>query len=113
MVEKRTFRWGGAEKRAEKKIESQPVVSQKLDNLAEKMLLADGKNPYVKGELTIHNLAELSQHIESFEHHEVPWVADWIEYLGDGETAKRIREDPARFKRVVSERYTELKRQLP
>jgi len=113
MVDKRTSRWGGAEKRAEKKIETVAVVSDKLDNMAERMLLADGKNPYVKGELTIRNLAELSQNIETFEHHEAPWVADWIEYLGDGETAKKIRGDPSRFKKIVCERHAELKRQLP
>jgi hypothetical protein len=112
MVDKRTSRWGGAEKRAERKIETVPVVSEKLDNLAERMLLADGKNPYFKGDLVIHNLAELSQHIESFEHHEVPWVADWIEYLGDAETADKIRGDPSRFKKIVCERHAELKRQF-
>jgi len=112
MVEKRQSRWGGAEKRAEKKFENMAVVSETLDNLAKRMLLAEGKNPYLRGTLSIRNLEELSQNIETFEHHEAPWVADWIEYLGDTVTAKKIRDDPARFKRTVGERFTELKRQF-
>jgi hypothetical protein len=37
-------------------------------------------------------------------------VADWIEYLGDAETARRIRDEPSRFRKIVHERREELKK---
>jgi len=80
--------------------------------LASKLQIADGRNPYYRGDLTIRNIEELDRNLEVFEHHEAPWVADWLEYLGDAETARRIRAEPGRFKKIVRERWTELKKQL-
>jgi hypothetical protein len=48
-----------------------------------------------------------------FEHHEARWVADWLEYLGDAETAKRIRDEPSRFRKIVHERREELRKAYP
>ena len=41
------------------------------------------------------------------------WVASWLEYLGDSEVADRIRESPTEFKKIVDERYHELKKYSP
>ena len=89
-----------------------PKPDERLGALASKVYIADGKNPYYRGGLAIRNMEELDQSIGTFEHHEAPWVADWLEYLGDAGTARRIREEPARFKKIVQERWGELKRQL-
>jgi hypothetical protein len=91
-------------KQARKKVQLSP--------LAEGMFLAYGKNPYVKGDITIHNLDELQSNLESFEHHEAPWLADWIDYLGDAETAKMIRTEPSSFKKIIHQRWSELKKQF-
>jgi hypothetical protein len=83
-------------------------TDDRLFGLGTKMIVADGKNPYFRGELAIRNIAELDQNIASFEHHEAPWVADWLEYLGDAETARKIRAEPAHFKKFVHDRAAEL-----
>lgn len=83
----------------------------KLGALASKLQIADGKNPYYRGGLAIRNMEELDRNLEVFEHHEAPWVADWLEYLGDAETATRIRAEPGRFKKIIHERWAELRRQ--
>lgn len=82
----------------------------KLDAIATRLFVADGKNPYYKGGIAIHNLDELDRNIALLEHHEAKWVADWLEYLGDAETAKRIRDEPSHFKKIVHERREELKK---
>jgi len=84
-------------------------TDDRLFGLGTKMIVADSKNPYFKGTQAIHNIAELDQNIASFEHHEAPWVADWLEYLGDAETAGKIRAEPAHFKRFIHDRATELR----
>lgn len=84
-------------------------VNAGLAETAQRLLLADGKNPYFRGDLTIRNIEELDRAIALFEHHEAPWVADWLEYLGDGETAARIRAEPAHFRRIVHDRAAELR----
>ena len=89
-----------------------PKMDGRLGQMASRMYMADGKNPYYRGALSIRNIDELDRNLEVFEHHEAPWVADWLEYLGDAETAKRIRAEPARFKKIVHERWVELKKQL-
>ena len=82
-----------------------------LSKLAEGMFVAYGKNPYLKDDISIHNLDELERNIGLFEHHEAHWVADWMEYLGDAEAAKLIREEPAHFKRIIHQRWTDLKKE--
>ena len=88
------------------------TTDPKLEALASKLFIADGKAPYYKGDNAIHNLDELDRYIALFEHHEAKWVADWLEYLGDAEVAKRIRDEPSRFRRIVHERREELKKAL-
>jgi len=107
MLEKRNFRKAPppmGKKAAPAQIED------RMFHLATRMLTAEGKNPYHKGDLTIRNIDELDQNIASFEHHEAPWVADWLEYLGDAETAGRIRGEPVHFKRLIHERVSELRK---
>jgi hypothetical protein len=108
MVEKREPRKAETpakwRKQAQKKVQLSP--------LAEGMFLAYGKNPYIKGDMVIHNLDELERNIAAFEHHEAPWLADWIDYLGDVETARMIRAEPAGFKKIIHQRWSELKGQF-
>jgi len=88
-----------------------PRTDEKLGAIASKMFIADGKNPYYRENMAIHNLEELHQNMSYIEHHEAPWVADWLEYLGDAEVARKIRDAPSHFKNIVQERWAELKRQ--
>lgn len=108
MVDKRETRKGVASRKGRKAVKE----NVELSPLAERMFLAEGKNPYLKDGKAIHNLEELVQNIALFEHHEAPWVADWVQYLGDIDTARRIREEPAHFKRIINERWAELKKQF-
>ena len=48
--------------------------------------------------------------IHEFRDEHAPWIADWIEYLGDNKTAKKIRDAPGEFKEIISNRYEELKK---
>ena len=108
MVEKREARSGEAPAKGRK----QAQMNVQLGPLAEGMFLANGKNPYVKADISIHNLDELERNIASFEHHEAPWLADWIDYLGDAETAKMIRAEPSSFKKIIHNRWSDLKKQF-
>ncbi len=80
-----------------------------LAALANRMFVADGKNPYFRGDRTIRNLEELDLDIAGFEHHEAPWVADWLDYLGDAEVAQKLRAEPSHFRRIIHERAGELR----
>ena len=105
MLEKRDMR------RTTPTVMKAPATTDtKLDALASRLFIADGKAPYYKGDIAIHNLDELDRNIAHLEHHEAKWVADWLEYLGDAETAKRIRDEPSHFKKIVHERREELKK---
>ena len=81
-----------------------------LVKTAKDLFEATGKNPYYRGEKIIRNFKELKENLAEFTEDEAQWVASWIEYLGDAETAARIRERPSRFKEFISERYDELRR---
>jgi hypothetical protein len=105
MLEKRDMR------RTMPTVMKEPArTDPKLDALATRLFVADGKNPYYRGDLKIRNLDELDENLAVFEHHEAGWVADWLEYLGDAEAAKRIRDEPSHFRKIVHERRAELKR---
>jgi len=83
--------------------------SQKeLKRLAEKLLAPEDKEPYYLGEKCICNLRELRQNLDAFSEKEAPWAASWIEYLGDKETAQKIRREPSNFKTLVENRYAEI-----
>jgi hypothetical protein len=67
------------------------------------------KNPYYldRGSRTIviKNIAELRDNLDVFTGEEALWLASWIEYLGDKETAARIRETPTEFKEIIIARH--------
>jgi len=70
------------------------------------------KNPYylLRGTecVAIGNFSDLKANIELFVEAEAGWLASWIEYLGDKETANKIRELPRELRKIVIERYNEL-----
>jgi hypothetical protein len=67
------------------------------------------KNPYYQGSRAIANLRDLREHLDAFGPEEAVWLASWLEYLGDSETATKIRAEPDQFKQIVAARYEELK----
>ncbi len=80
-----------------------------LTKLATTLFEPEGKNPYYLREgKAIRNLNELKENLEYFSDKEAQWLASWIEYLGDKETAARIRAAPDAFKGIISERHAEL-----
>ena len=86
-----------------------------LSRLATSLFDPAGKNPYYlnrssSGDMTIaiKNLSALRDNLDAFNEEEAPWLAMWIEYLGDKETAERIRETPGEFKKIIAERHEEL-----
>ncbi|MEA2074888.1 MAG: hypothetical protein U9O85_04025 [Euryarchaeota archaeon] len=83
-----------------------------LSKLATFLFDPVGKNPYYlnrgNGSIAIKNFAELRGNLDAFTEEEAPWLAMWIEYLGDKETAARIRETPGEFKEIIIERHGEL-----
>jgi hypothetical protein len=71
------------------------------------------KNPYYlyKGNngIAVKNLIELNNNLDSFAGDDALWLASWIEYLGDKDTADRIRKAPGEFKEIIAVRYEELR----
>jgi hypothetical protein len=85
------------------------VKSKKeLEKLAKKLLAPEGKEPYYLGNRCVCNLRELHQNLYAFSEKEASQIASWIEYLGDKETAREIREVPSHFKLSITKRYAEL-----
>ncbi len=89
-----------------------------LSKLAASLFDPVGKNPYYLnrssssgGDMTIaiKNLSALRDNLDLFTEDEAHWLAMWIEYLGDKETAARIRETPGEFKEIILNRYEELR----
>lgn len=84
-----------------------------LSRLANSLFLPDGKNPYFlnKGiaRITINNLPELRENLDMFTEEDALWLASWLEYIGDKETATKIRETPGEFKEIIEERHDELR----
>jgi len=88
-----------------------------LSRLATSLFDPTGKNPYYLNRsssgdsdmtIAIKNLSELRDNFDMFNEKEAPWLASWIEYLGDKETAARIRETPGEFEEIIIERHEEL-----
>ena len=73
------------------------------------MFLPKEKKPYMFNGKPLKNLQDLKDYLVAFTGREALWVASWLEYLGDSETAERIREKPEKFKNAVMRRYKELK----
>lgn len=89
-----------------------PPLAQNLAEEARKLLRPSDRQPYWLGSQPIGNLEDLVNNLEQFTDDHAYWVADWIEYLGDGQTAERIRTERQRFKEIVRQRYQELKQFL-
>jgi len=83
-----------------------------LARLATSLFAPARKNPYYlnrgSSAIVIKNLAELRENLDVFTEEEAPWLASWIEYLGDKETAARLTETPGEFKDIIIERHEEL-----
>lgn len=80
-----------------------------LKDIAKKLFDATGKNAYELKDMAIKNFEELKNNLDKFTVKEAEWVASWIEYLGDKRTANRIRQVPADFKKIINNRYGQLK----
>lgn len=89
-----------------------PPAARNLAEEARKLLRPSDRQPYWLGSQPIGNLEELVANLERFTDDHAYWVADWIEYLGDKQTAERIRQERERFKEIVRGRYQELKQFL-
>ena len=88
------------------------VDLENIPGLAHQVLTGDGKNPYYFGGVSIQNLSELQTHLKNFQPHEANWLAEWIAYLGDEQTANKIQKDPENFRNIISTRYNELKKHV-
>lgn len=86
------------------------VHGKELSVIAVNLFSPVGKNPYYRGEKTITNFRELNAGLNDFTENEAQWVASWIEYLGDTNTAASIRKTPSRFRKIIKTRFTELLR---
>ena len=82
---------------------------QPLKRLAVMMFKPRDKNPYIFNGKPLKNLQDLKDYLVAFTGKEALWVASWLEYLGDRETAEYIRKKPEKFKNAVLKRYKELK----
>jgi hypothetical protein len=79
-----------------------------LKSMAKDLFEAAEKDAYYLGDIAIQNLNELMDHLEHMADDHAPWLADWIEYLGDKKTAKAIRKKTGDFKKIIKKRYKEL-----
>lgn len=86
-----------------------PPAARNFAEEARKLLRPSDRQPYWLGSQPIGNLEELVNNLERFTDDHAFWVADWIEYLGDRQTADRIRQERERFKEILRQRYQELK----
>ena len=77
--------------------------------LARRLFRPEGKSPYVFNGKPLKDLKDLKDYLVAFTGKEALWVASWLEYLGDSETARLIRKKPKDFKDIVQKRYRELK----
>jgi len=77
--------------------------------IARRLFRPEGKNPYVFNGKPLKTFKDLKDYLVAFTGTEALWVASWLEYLGDAETACRIRRRPRDFKGIVLKRYRELK----
>jgi hypothetical protein len=79
-----------------------------IRDIAQKVLFPHDRSPYQLGEHPIRNFQELKENLQFLSEYEATWVADWLEYLGDAETASNIYERPKDFRTMINERYREL-----
>jgi len=110
MAQKKKKKWDPIRRKWAEEVE---MEEQRKAEIASCLLRPAGKNPYylLRGTdcIAINNLAELKDRIDLFMENEAEWVAAWIEYLGDKDTADKIRASPSNFKSIIIERYEELR----
>lgn len=78
-------------------------------DMARRLFKPEGRSPYIFNGKPLNNFNDLKDYLVAFTGAEALWVASWLEYLGDAETADRIRRRPRDFKDIVLKRYRELK----
>lgn len=91
-----------------KKDTSKKGERAELAGVASKLFSPVEKSPYHRGEKAIRNFKELKRSLNEFTEKEAQWIASWIEYLGDIETATKIRRTPSRFREIITARFNEL-----
>jgi len=108
MAEKKKRKWDSITRKWADEVEGE----EKRAEIAACVFKPVEKNPYYlfRGAecVTIGNFVDLKDKIDLFGEAEAGWLASWIEYLGDKETANKIREMPRELGRIVIERYKEL-----
>jgi hypothetical protein len=108
MVEKKKRKWDSIARKWADEVEDE----EQKTVIAACMFSPVEKNPYYlrRGAecVTIGDFSDLKEHIDLFVEAEAGWLASWIEYLGDNQTANKIREMPGDLRRIVVERYNEL-----
>lgn len=85
------------------------IKRAELLRIAKSLFRAVGKNPYYHRGQPIRNFGELKDNLDKLTGEEAPWVASWIEYIGDAKTAAMIRQTPDKFKEIITARYEQLK----
>jgi dienelactone hydrolase len=109
MVEKKKRKWDSIARKWADEVEGEDQKSV----IAACVFKPMEKNPYYllrgTGCITIADFYDLAENIDLFAEAEAGWLASWIEYLGDKETANKIREIPGELKRIVIDRYNELR----
>lgn len=103
----------GEEEKKERTLKEITKKKAEMSMLTTSLFAPAGKNPYYLNRgsraTAIRNMAELRDHLGVFTMEEIPWLASWIEYLGDKETADRLRETPEKFKEIIEKRYYALR----
>ncbi len=77
--------------------------------IARRLFAPRDKKPYVFNGKPLKNMNDLKDYLVAFTGEEAPWVASWLEYLGDKDLARRIRRKPGDFKDLIRKRYRELR----
>ena len=87
--------------------------SENITDIAKKLLInTKGKDMYYLGGNPIRNFHELKNNINFLNLNHVNYLANWIAYLGDTSTAEQIQKNPENFKKIISTRYSELKKHM-
>ena len=109
MEEKKKRKWDSIARKWADETEEE----EKKAAMAARVFRPVEKSPYylIRGAecISIGNFLDLRDELDLFVEAEAGWLASWIEYLGDKETADKIREMPSEFKRIVIERCNELR----
>ncbi|MDI6886719.1 MAG: hypothetical protein QMD22_10365 [archaeon] len=110
MAQKKKKKWDSIKRKWAEEVEEKEA---RRAEIATCLFTPTDKNPYYLFRGTecigINNLTELKDRIDMFMEDEAEWVASWIEYMGDKDTADKIRASPGNFKSIIIERYEELK----